>query len=266
MNSNKHYIRTNSYKKLKRIGQIFKSLIRRLRDAFKLRLFRLMFWNSDFSWLYRNRYLRMDAKEPINDKRRRVFHVDRYDFAVKYLKGMNKDNLMILDVACGTGYGSDIMKILNPKLIIGVDIDPETIQYASKKYGSERCVFKTANATDMKDFRNETFDAVISFETIEHLEEPITFLENINRLLKNKGILIISTPNKWGLSLHHKVDYDYNLLKKHLNEFFYIETVYSHNSGSIDLQVNKGVPMRRLVKADTKNIEEAECFIAVGRK
>ena len=256
----------NIYKKPQRIVQIFKSLIRRLRDAFKLCLFRLMFWDSDFFWLYRNRYLRMDAKEPINDKKRRAFHVDRYDFAVKYLKGMNKDSLMILDIACGTGYGSDILKILNPKLIIGVDIDSETIRYASKKYGSERCVFKIANAIDMKDFRDKMFDAIISFETIEHLEDPILFLENINRLLKNKGILIMSTPNKWGLNAPHKVDYNYDLLKCHLKNFFYIESIYSHNSGSMDLWVNKGVSMRRLVKAHTENIEEAECFIAVCKK
>ncbi len=241
------------------MDRIIKALINRLRNVSRL----WMFWKPSFLWLYKNRFLRMDANEPIYDKRRRSFHINRYEFAVEYLK--KKDGLIILDAACGTGYGSDILRRLKPKYIIGLDICPETIEYANKKYGSRKCVFKIADITNMSRFDNGMFSAVVSFETIEHIGQPIIFLENINRVLKKEGILIISTPNKWGSTKDHKFDYDYNLLKDHLERFFKIEDIYVQNSGSMDLWINRGMPCR-LVKANKENIEQAECFIAVCKK
>ena len=242
-----------------------KHLVNWLSDGLKLRLFKLMFWKPDLIWLYRNRYLRMDANQQINDKKRREFHLDRYEFSCNYLKSLNKEGLFILDAACGTGYGCDVLKRLNHELIVGIDIDPKTIRYANKKYGSDKCVFKVSDVVCMEGFKNDMFDAVVSFETIEHLEQPIIFLEKINKILKQKGILIISTPNKWGISKHHKFDYDYNLLRGHLDKYFSIIDIYIHNSGSIELYTNRGCK-HRLEKANSNNIEEAECFIAVCKK
>jgi len=63
-----------------------KHLVNWLSDGLKLRLFKLMFWKPDLIWLYRNRYLRMDANQQINDKKRREFHLDRYEFSWQYAK------------------------------------------------------------------------------------------------------------------------------------------------------------------------------------
>lgn len=239
---------------------IIRFVIHKLVDISKL----LLFWKPHFLWLYKNRYLRMDANEPINDKRRRLFHIDRYEFTANYLKDKIKEGSIILDAACGTGYGSDILKKVNAGQIIGVDICPDTVKYANSKYGDKRCVFKVSNVMEMNEFQDEMFDAVVSFETIEHIDQPLVFLKNINRILKKKGILIISTPNKWGLTKDHMFDYDYALLKAHLESFFNIEESYTQNSG-MELRINRGAP-RRLVKATTENIEQAECFIAVCKK
>lgn len=243
---------------MKRILAAFKT---RLKDILKL----WMFWKPNFIWLYKNRYLRMDANEPINDKRRRLFHIDRYEFAANYLKDKIKQSTIMLDAACGTGYGSDILKKVRPSQIIGVDICPKTIEYATKKYGygkDNTCIFMTSDLTKMNEFKEAFFDAAVSFETIEHIEQPLLFLKNINRVLKKDGILIISTPNKWGPTKDHKYDYDHSLLIEHLSHFFKMEELYVQNSGCMELWINRG-QSRSLVKADNENIEHAECFIAV---
>lgn len=224
-----------------------------------------MFWKPNFLWLYKNRYLRMDANVATNDKERRLFHIDRYELAANYLRSKNIERLAILDAACGTGYGSDILKKAMPQQIIGVDICSDTIKYANSKYGSKQCMFKVSNVMELNKFKNKAFDAVVSFETIEHIDQPIAFLKSVSRVLKRQGILIISTPNKWGLTNDHKFDYDYELLKEHLERFFSIEDIYVQNSGCMDLWVNRGAP-RRLVKATSQNTEQAECFVAIAKK
>ena len=117
---------------------------------------------------------------------------------------------------------------------------------------------------EMKDFGDRVFDAIVSFETIEHIDQPLVFLGNVRRVLKPNGVLIISTPNKWGLTKDHKVDYDYALLRSHLEQFLSIEAIYVQNSGSLDLWINRGQP-RRLEKATADTVEQAECFIAICR-
>jgi len=235
-------------------------IVRSLRElVFKL----IMVARPNFRWLYQNRYLRMDANLPINDKRRRDFHKDRYRFAVACLNNMQA--LSILDAACGTGYGSDILKSLRPKYVQGIDICPQTVEYANKKYGNNNCVFKVADITNADHFEAEAFDAAVSFETIEHVEQPVRFLENIRKTLKRNGTLIISTPNEWGKTRDHKFDYDYDSFRADLNTYFKIDQIYVQNSGCLDLWVNRGAPCR-LELANPQNIKQAECFIAVCTK
>jgi 2-polyprenyl-3-methyl-5-hydroxy-6-metoxy-1,4-benzoquinol methylase len=215
-------------------------------------------------WLYKHRYLRMDANETINDQARREFHKDRYLFARDTLKKAGLSNARVLDSACGTGYGSAILKEVVSE-VQGVDISQDAVDYANQKYGSSSICFKQADVTQMKSLGEGSFDAAVSFETIEHISEPLKFLENLHGLLKNNGIVIISTPNKWGPTRDHHFDYDYPLFRKHLEKFFTIENMYVQNSGCMDLWVNRGAP-RRLVPVTQDNIDQAECFLAVCRK
>lgn len=242
-------------------------LVRKIRNKLKqLWLKIITSRNADLCWLFRNRFLRMDANLAINTESRRIFHIDRYQFSVRKLTEIYSDSkeLTILDAACGTGYGSSLLKNIRSSQVIGLDICPETVSYAQKKYSTENCLFKLCDLTQMKKIEDQTIDAVVSFETIEHLETPTIFLKNINRVLKKGGYLIISTPNKWGKTRDHKFDYDRQLLCEHLQQFFWIDSLYVQNSGSMDLWVNRGFP-RRLIPMNSDNAEEAECFIAIAR-
>jgi ubiquinone/menaquinone biosynthesis C-methylase UbiE len=100
---------------------------------------------------------------------------------------------VVLDIACGTGYGSSILAS-SAKRVIGVDIDEDTVEYAKQKYGSSKISFLQGEATAIP-LEDSSVDVIISFETVEHIKNYKKFLQEIKRVLKPKGLLAISTPN-----------------------------------------------------------------------
>jgi O-antigen biosynthesis protein len=117
-------------------------------------------------------------------------HINRYNFALSYVS-----HKMVLDVACGTGYGTESMS-KNADLVVGVDVSRDALKYAMTHYGkTQNTEFVLADACNLP-FQDNTFDAVVSFETIEHLIHPSFFLQEIRKILKVDGKLIVSTPNR----------------------------------------------------------------------
>jgi ubiquinone/menaquinone biosynthesis C-methylase UbiE len=117
-------------------------------------------------------------------------HIDRYQFASKFIR----DN-KILDLACGTGYGSHYLINKGAREVVGVDISPEAIEYAKNHYYNENLNYICADALELP-FSDGSFDAIVSFETIEHLQNDEKFIAQCHRIIKKDGLLIISTPNK----------------------------------------------------------------------
>jgi cyclopropane fatty-acyl-phospholipid synthase-like methyltransferase len=115
-------------------------------------------------------------------------HVQRYIFAGRYVKGKS-----VLDIACGAGYGTSLLFEAGANEVTGVDLSSEAVQFAVRNYGRDRIKFITENA---EQFRNGRYDVIASFETLEHLENRRQFLKNLRSMMKDHGILIISTPNK----------------------------------------------------------------------
>ena len=118
-----------------------------------------------------------------------IEHLHRYALAREFVK-----NKIVLDIACGEGYGSNILA-QEANLVTGVDIDQETITDALKKYQKKNLSF-LQGAIENIPCAPHSFDVVISFETLEHTTEHTKMLEEIKRVLKPGGILIISTPEK----------------------------------------------------------------------
>jgi len=118
-------------------------------------------------------------------------HLQRYQSVKDLIKGK-----VVLDAACGEGYGSDILANYAEK-IYGMDIDEETINHAENKYIKSNLQFLKGSIAKLP-FVDGYFDVVVSFETIEHVGEDIQklFLNEVKRVLKEDGILVISTPNK----------------------------------------------------------------------
>ncbi len=101
-------------------------------------------------------------------------HIARYNFALQ--PSLNKK---VLDAACGTGYGTNLLREAASD-IVGVDIDQETVKYASRIYPDMS--FKQSDLN--KEFPDGLFDLCVSFETIEHLSHPNVFLANVAKRCK----------------------------------------------------------------------------------
>jgi ubiquinone/menaquinone biosynthesis C-methylase UbiE len=117
-------------------------------------------------------------------------HVIAYEFALTKLS--SEDNL--LEVGCGEGYGTKMISS-NVKKIVGLDVDSDLIVYATEKYSSENCIYQYYDGKKIP-FDNNTFDAAISFQVIEHIEDDRNYVSEVNRVLKPSGIFILTTPNR----------------------------------------------------------------------
>ncbi len=145
-----------------------------------------------------------------------IEHYQRY-FAVLPLV---KDKVVV-DAACGEGYGANIISSV-AKSVIGIDISEEAIAHAEEKYGSnDNISFLCESIADMS-ITPKSIDVFVSFETLEHVAEDVQkkFLASVSNILKDDGMLVISTPNK-------KVYTDDRGIKNefHVHEFYYDEFI-----------------------------------------
>lgn len=143
-------------------------------------------------------------------------HTERYQFATRHARPG-----MILDIACGTGYGAyQILQSdkFRDSHIRAVDIAPDTIEYAGKRYAHPRIDFICDDALNYSD--TSLYDSIVSLETIEHLYDPKSFITRLYQLMNKEGVLIISapvTPSTDG-NPHHFSDFTARGFKKLLNE------------------------------------------------
>jgi 2-polyprenyl-3-methyl-5-hydroxy-6-metoxy-1,4-benzoquinol methylase len=117
-------------------------------------------------------------------------HEQRYEFFAGRFAGLD-----VLDAACGIGYGSAILARAGAKSVTGLDIAPEAIAYAKKHYDLPGVGFVEGSAEELTKL-GRTFDAVVSFETIEHLPNPARFLQEVRAVLRPGGLFVCSCPNR----------------------------------------------------------------------
>jgi len=163
-------------------------------------------------------------------------HVARYEWACKYIKPGDR----VLDAACGLGYGSYVIKNLtNAYSVVGIDGSDYAIDYAEMSYASRdtNLKYKVGMLPQaLTDLEDGTFDSIISFETLEHVEEPELLLKEFLRLLTPGGRVIVSVPNDWSDETgedpnpYHLHVYDWNKLKGQLEQGFILEDAYSQTA------------------------------------
>lgn len=119
----------------------------------------------------------------------RLEHYHRYALAL----GLAKDKV-VLDLACGEGYGCGVLSGVASK-VIGVDCSELAIEHAKKKYGLPNTVFLVGDASEVP-LADASVDLVVSFETIEHLLAQQEMISEIKRVLRSDGVLLISSPNR----------------------------------------------------------------------
>jgi O-antigen biosynthesis protein len=143
-------------------------------------------------------------------------------------------NGLVGDFACGTAYGMDLLT-RNGAKYVGVDISRQTLATIKYKSGLIQ-----ANLEHDLPFAPNSFDWIVSFETIEHLAQADTFLKEVSLLLKPGGGLLLSTPNKDAFTrtsdgflpenkYHHK-EYTFNELNELILKHFRYVEYYSQGS------------------------------------
>ena len=117
-------------------------------------------------------------------------HIVRYQLAGQLVK-----DKIVLDIACGSGYGAKMLADVGAAKVIAIDIDEAVIKQAEKQYQHSAIDFRADSAEILTTVADQSIDIVVSFETIEHLKNPDKFLQAVARVLKTDGQLLISTPN-----------------------------------------------------------------------
>ncbi len=104
----------------------------------------------------------------------------------------NKKNKAILDVGCGLGYLTFVLNKLGHK-VTGLDVSSNAIKYAKENFGD---LFVQGTIEQYLPLTGNSFDYIIASEIIEHLLDPVDFIQKLINLVRPGGKIIITTPNK----------------------------------------------------------------------
>lgn len=116
-------------------------------------------------------------------------HLVRYRFASRLLNGKK-----VADLGSGSGYGSySLSKVAGG--VSAIDLSEEAVAHASSHYMEPNLDYRIGDVTRLP-FEDGSFDAAVSFEVIEHLDEPEDLVVEAKRVVKEDGVFIVSTPDK----------------------------------------------------------------------
>ena len=118
----------------------------------------------------------------------------RHEFIYDWALGRLDAAVDLVEVGCGEGYGTN-MFAQKVKSVTGLDLNAAAVEHAAGRYGSDNCKFTSYDGHRFP-FETESFDAAVSFQVIEHVEDDAAFVAEISRVLKRGGTLMMTTPNR----------------------------------------------------------------------
>ena len=117
-------------------------------------------------------------------------HLHRYEEILKSLSGNEK----ILDIACGSGFGTHLLSANSTGKVYGGDLSSDAINLCQKTWNRDNLSYEIMDGTQLK-FEDNYFDVVVSFETIEHTPKFNEMIQELKRVVKPNGTIYLSTPN-----------------------------------------------------------------------
>jgi 2-polyprenyl-3-methyl-5-hydroxy-6-metoxy-1,4-benzoquinol methylase len=117
-------------------------------------------------------------------------HRARYAWAGQLAEGRE-----VLDAGCGSGYGTEILAAAGAQRVVGIDVSDDAIEHARSSFAAASTEFRQADLHQLP-FEDGSFDLVVCFEVIEHVDEQQQAISELRRVLRSEGFLAISSPNR----------------------------------------------------------------------
>jgi SAM-dependent methyltransferase len=201
--------------------------------------------------------------------RRSDAHLARYHFASERVGREDR----VLDAACGLGYGSALLWRDAPgRRVTGVDLSPWVVEYATDNFGAggQGPRYARQDVYDLSTFEDESFDSVVSFETIEHLLDPAPFLRHVRRVLVRDGLFVASVPYRWVINgdtgKYHHDWYDVPKFLELCGRFLSVEDLWVETAGGGLFFGDAPRGLRRCPTLGEVPDDPVEWLVLVGRK
>jgi 2-polyprenyl-3-methyl-5-hydroxy-6-metoxy-1,4-benzoquinol methylase len=106
--------------------------------------------------------------------------------------GARVTGLGVIDMACGEGYGSEVLS-RSAAHVVGLDANPEAHEHARLRYPRQNLRFERSMVENYGEPASQ--DVIVFLQTIEHVHDPVAVLEHFRALLAPGGVAYVSTPN-----------------------------------------------------------------------
>src|SRR3954454_19659677 len=194
-------------------------------------------------------------------------HLARYTFAARLARGKR-----VLDAGCGAGYGSAELAHAGQS-VVGIDCAADAVGFARENYRLPNLQFEQASCTALP-HKDSSFDLVVGFEVIEHLDNWRDFLREVRRVLAPNGQFIVSTPNKLyytesrgpdGANPFHVHEFEFEEFRQELKSIFpYVSLYLENHVGGVTFQPHEpGNTVEVRVDAGDPAPNESHFFVAV---
>lgn len=186
-------------------------------------------------------------------------HIHRYNEAI----GLINTNDTVLDLACGTGFGSDMIAQKIRGKVVGGDIAADAVEECKKQWKKPNLDFRVMDGTKLE-YPDNYFDKIVSFETIEHTGQFREMIREFARVLKPGGLLILSTPNRQVSSPDGHIENPF-----HIQEFTYdeLKEILQSSFNQVDIkgQHNTRYDQKTFRKKVGKVFEKLFLSIGIGK-
>jgi SAM-dependent methyltransferase len=181
-------------------------------------------------------------------------HIAAYRFAATRAAGRR-----VLDAGCGEGFGTQTLADIASQ-VLGVDYSPVAVAECRRLWNKPNLRFQQVNLTEPGTF-SETFDVVVNFQVLEHIDDPMPFLRGLRERVGESGVLILTTPNRLRTiseNPYHVREYTAPELKDLLSQVFgKVEITGVHGNSKVEeFEAGRARAVQRILRLDPLGIRK----------